>query len=265
MAKTVVDQLMALLSADEQKILRAKLDANPALIAQDKKSSEIYSIYQGEDVEEVVPAATATTAPVTEPVKPAAVAAPVTPTATVTASASPNDAILAELRNLSTSIDTRLAEMGKKFVSVDKLPEYQESMLASAIRAADDIMTVKQRHRTTFGKELDRDAFEKFVNENQAAGVKFKNMNTAWEAFTQKDTTELEITRRVAEGIKQKKSGDDVPGQTQSVGLSAAQQVMKKARDGAKSADGKSNAMAAAERLAQIDRGREESGAGAVN
>ena len=255
MAKTITEQLLALLPENERTALKAKLDANPTIVAQDKKAAEIYSIYQGEEVEtEPVPTPAPTPAP-------AAAAPTLTPTPTPTpapAAAGGNDAILAKLSELSTSLDSKLENFRKEFIPAAKLPEYRGEITAIAIKAADDMAHIRESHRAEFNKPLDRDAFEKFVTDQQTAGTKFKDLHQAHDMFVAKERTDADVAKRVDEQLKQKRSGDNAPGQTQSIGLSPAQAVLKKARESRTGGDGKSNAMAAAERLAQLERGRDE-------
>lgn len=255
MAKTITEQLLALLSDTERAAVKAKLDANPKLLVQDAKAAEIYSIYQGDEpeAEPVVVAPVVTAPPVTAPVT----TAPVT---TTPVTAGGNDAILNELRNLSASFDTKITALKAEFIPASKLPEYEGLITSRAIKAADDLAQVRETHRAEFGKPLDRDAFEKFVTDQQAAGTKFKDLKQAHDMFVAKDRTDAEVVKRVDEQVKQKTSAATVPGQTQSIGLSPAQAVLKKAREAGKSGDGKSNAMAAAAKLAQLERGRDESG-----
>jgi hypothetical protein len=260
MAKTITEQLLALLPEGERAAFKAKLDANPKLVAQDVKTTEIYSIYQGEEVE-TEPVAAPVTPVVVAPVTPVAVA-PVTPVNPVAAGG--NDAILAELRNLSTSLDTKLAAFEAKFVPAAKLPEYRGEITAIAIKAADDMAQIRESHRAEFDKPLDRDAFEKYVTDQQAAGTKFKDLKQAHDMFVTTERTAADVAKQVADQVKQKTSATTVPGQTQSIGLSPAQAVLKKARESAKGGDGKSNAMAAAEKLAALDRANEERNAGVV-
>ena len=262
MAKTITEQLMALLSPEEQAVLRAKIDANPTLVAQDKKSAEIYSIYAGEIDEPAAPvvAAPATVTPAAT--TPSATAAPTAPSAS-TAGAE-FAALTAKLDTLSATLTGQLDQIKKDFVPVSELPKYRADMLAASIKAADDIMQVRFAHRNEFGTDLDRDAFEKFVNEQQAAGVRFKDMKSAHDTFVADKRVANTVATQVAEQVKQKMSAATVPGQTQTVALSPAQQVLKKAREGAKGGDGKSNAMVAAAKLAQLQRAREEGDAGTV-
>jgi hypothetical protein len=251
--KSIIDQLMALLPENERATVKAKLDANPDLAAANKKSTEVYNVYLGNDEE-------ADDEPVVAP-KPAPAPVAVAPNPTAPVASSPaggNDAILAEIRSLSTSIDGKLDAMRKEFIPASKLPEYEGTILARAIKASDDLSQIRESHRAEFGKPLDREAFEKFVNEQREAGTKFKDLRQAHDMFVSKERNDAEVTRRVDEQVKQKKSGESVPGQTTSIGLSPAQAVLKKARESAKGADGKSNAMVAAERLANLDRARDE-------
>ena len=255
MAKTITEQLLALLSDSERAALKAKLDANPTLVAQDKKAAEIYSIYQGEEVETETAPVVTETKPVVE-TKPAVTE---TKPAAAPAAAGGNDAILNELRNLSASIDGKLENFRKEFIPAAELPKYRGEITAIAIKAADDMAQIRESHRAEFNKPLDRDAFEKFVTEQQTAGTKFKDLHQAHDMFVAKERTDAEVSKRVDEQVKQKRSADTAPGQTQSIGLSPAQAVLKKARESRTGGDGKSTAMAAAEKLAQLERGRDES------
>lgn len=257
MAKTITEQLLALLSDSERAALKAKLDANPNLVAQDKKAAEIYSIYQGEEVETETAPVVTETKPVTVETKP--VVTETKPVAVATSTGG-NDAILAELRNLSTSLDSKLENFRKEFIPAAELPKYRGEITAIAIKAADDMAQIRESHRAEFNKPLDRDAFEKFVTDQQQAGTKFKDLHQAHDMFVAKERTDAEVAKRVDEQVKQKTSATTVPGQTQSIGLSPAQAVLKKARESRTGGgDGKSNAMAAAEKLAALERSRDES------
>ncbi len=257
MAKTITEQLLALLPENERAAFKAKLDANPKLVERDRKYAEVYTIYDS-DAEDIVPD-TVATVPVTPtaPIAPVA-AAPVVPTVPVAAAGS-SDAILTELRNLSTSLDTKLEAIKKEFIPASALPQYRSEITSIAIKAADDMAQIRESHRAEFNKPLDRDAFEKYVIEQQTAGTKFKDLHQAHDMFVTKERTAADVAKQVEEQVKQKRSADTAPGQTQSIGLSPAQAVMKKARESRAGGDGKSNAMAAAERLSQLERGRDES------
>ena len=259
MAKTIAEQLLAMLPENERAAFRAKLDMNPKLIAQDVKSTEIYSIYQGDDTDpEPVVVAAPVTATAATVATAAPVIAPVVPTVP-NSSASGNESILAELRNLSASINGRFETLRQEFIPMSKLDEYRTDWTNTAMKGSDDLAQVRENHRAEFGKPLDRDAFETYVINQKAAGVRFKDLKQAHDMFVQTERTESTIAKRVEEQVKQKRSADTAPGQTQSIGLSPSQAVLKKAREGVKGGDGKSNAMAAAQRLSQLERARDES------
>jgi len=251
MAKSVIEQLKAMCTPEEWAVVQAKIDANPVLAVNDRKMSELFSAYLGEEepVPVVAAAAAAAEPAVLATVKPAVLA-------TVTGDSS---AILAKLTELSTNLDTRFEELDTKFVPVAKLGEYRNDMLASSIRAADDYAQVRESHRAEFGEPLKRDDFEKFVMDQKTAGVGYKDMAAAHDSFVFEKRNAKKIADGIAEGVKVKTSGTNVPGSTQTVGLSPAQQVIAKAKAAAVgTGDGKSNAMAAADRLAQLRRQRED-------
>ena len=269
MAKTILEDVLALLSPEEATAVRAKIAANPQLAVRDRQMTELFSIYLGEEPAPAVapvPDPVAAPAPaVAAPYIPAVpggpaapVTAPVVPVAAAAASAG-DSIILERLNALNTTLDTRLADIEKKFVPVDKLPAYRSEMLAASIKAADDYATVRESHRAEFNEPLDRNAFEAFVAEQSTAGVRFKDMKAAHDLYVMEKRTNKKITDGIAAGTKQAKSGAAVPGQTQAVAMSAALQVMAKARAGAPGND-KTNAMAAAEKLAAIVRSRDEAG-----
>jgi len=261
MAKTIIEELMSLLSPQERVALQSKLDANPRLIERDKKSAEVYTIYEGGEPEPepvvTTPAATTSTPASASVSSPAPVTAAATTSAPATADS--NAAILAELQKLSSTFDAKLDAFKKEFIPAADLAKHRGEVTAAAIKAADDLAQIRESHRSEFGKPLDRDAFEKFVTDQQAAGTRFKDLRAAHDLFVTKERTDAEVNKRVDEQVKQKKSAESVPGQTQSVAMSPALAVMKKAREAAKGGDGKSNAMAAAEKLAALERGREDS------
>ena len=143
---------------------------------------------------------------------------------------------------------------------MSKLDEYRTDWTSTAMKGSDDLAQVRENHRAEFGKPLDRDAFETYVINQKASGVRFKDLKQAHDMFVQSERTEATIAKRVEEQVKQKRSADTAPGQTVSIGLAPAQAVMKKQREGAKGGEGKSNAMAAAQRLSQLERANDESG-----
>ncbi len=265
MAKSVLEDLMGMLDPAERTAIQAKIASNPDLLNKDLTTVNLFNAYNGETQVDSTSLMTPHT-----PVVPNSTPAPVTPAATpatVVAAPAPgtsdSNAILSKLTELSTSIDTKLAELDKRYVPVTKLGEYRADILASSIKAADDYATVRETHRAEFGKPLDRDAFEKFVTDQTTAGVKFTNMKAAHDSFVQEERINLRVQNGIAEGVRTKTSAATVPGQTQSVAMSPALQVLAKQREGAKTGD-RANAAAAAERLAAMVHAR-DNGGGAVN
>lgn len=265
MAKALSEQLLELLDADTQAKVRAALQSKPELIVRDAKSRELLDLFYGEDE----PAAV-TTPPV------AAVHVPTVPSAASTTSSAaaptvtttPNPpaantgtsdsmaAILAELQGLKAKLD-------KDFIPVSKLPEYRAEILTLAIKSADDYATVRENHRAEFNESLDRSAFEKFVADQAAAGVRHANMSAAHDAFVkdkrvtaQAAAEKAKIDAAVAEALKQARSAGSVPGQTQSVAQSPAQEIMAKAKAAANGGNAESAAMRAARQLEELDRNR---------
>jgi hypothetical protein len=266
MAKTLIEDIMALLSPEEQTAFRAKLDANPALVVKAAKQRELHDIYNGDEEPTTTTTTTTPVVPVTTTTSTTEVHTPTVPstvtgTSTATTSTSADSPLLAEIRALGSRMDTRMGEIEKKFVSVDKLPEYRTDILGAAIKASDDYAQVREDHRTEFGKPLDRTAFEKFVTDQREAGIRFKDMKAAHDNFVAKERQDAAIAKGIDDGLKQKRSGAMVPGQTQQVALSPAQEIIAKQKAAASaSGDGKTNAMIAAEKLAKIVRDREASG-----
>ena len=256
------------------------LDAHPELAVTDRQMTDLFSIYLADEdaatatehaSKSATEAATAThtaTVPNSTSKTESATGTGKTetaPVATTTAAASVDSAaILEQLKSISTSLsgyDAKLSAMEKKFIPVDKLGEYRSEIAGLSLKLADDLANIRENHREEFGERLDRNAFEKFVNDQKAAGVGYKDLTAAHDAFVADKRVEKKIAEGVAAGVKQKTSALEVPGQTQSVGMSAAQQVLAKARAEAAAQGGNNRAMAAAEKLRALRQGREDSGA----
>lgn len=266
---TVLEQLLTLLDDDDKKGLAKKIAEHPELIADDKEAANLLAIYKGSssDDDEAKKAKEledqrkrdeqARLAKEEEDRKRAAAAS--------TSSGSDSAAILAKLDSMNSTLDTKLKSITDKMVSKDDLPKYREEMTAIAIKASDDYATVREEYRAEFGKPLDRAAFEKFINDQQAAGITYRTdadgkrtgFQKAMDAFVSDDRVKLRIDKGVEEGVKQKLSGQKVPGSTGAVALSAAQQVIAKAKE--KAAGGaRSNLTSAIDRLSHLDRANDE-------
>lgn len=265
MAKTISEELMALLDADGQAKLREAFNKNPGLLARDVKAKELMDVYDGVIGDESIMTTIAAHTP-TVPSAASTSASAQTPTATTATTTSSNTelaAILAKLTTLESSIDTKLDAKLKNFVTADKLPEYRTELLTLAIKSADDYASVREAHREEFKKPLDRAAFEKFVADQKAAGVSYPSMKAAHDTFVTEERTtaaaaaeKKRIDDGIAAGMQQLRSGALVAGQTQSTAMSASQQVIAKAKAGATGTGAESAALRAARAMEELDRNR---------
>jgi hypothetical protein len=270
-AKTLSEQLLALLDADGQAKLKAVFAANPALIAQDMKGTELVDVWAGFGGEleppaaahvPTLPSAATTSASATQPTTTSTTVSPTVSSGSTTTASTSNGAadglaaVLAELQGLK-------AQMAKDYVPVSKLGEYRTEILTHAIKTADDYSTIRENHRAEFSEPLDRNAFESFVATQNQAGIKFSSLASAHDTFVKdKRVTasaaaeKSRIDAAVAEALKQQRSSN-VPGQTQTSAMSPAQQVIAKAKAAASgNGNAESAAMKAARQLEELDRGR---------
>ncbi len=260
MAKTLSEDLLALLDADTQTKVRAALAANPALVARDMRSNELYETFEGLTHEETPPAA----AYVPVVPTPAVAAATVPPVAAGNADSMAK--VLSELQGLKATIDTKL----KEYVPMSKVQEFRDDIATIATKAADQYSRVRESHRAEFNEPIDTDAFEKFVVDERTAGRRYVNLSAAHDVFVKdkrvtasaaakeadKVARAAEIAAAVKEALKQQASGATVPGQTQSVAASPAQQVVAKAKAAANGGGADSAALRAAKQLEDLDRNR---------
>jgi hypothetical protein len=268
--KTLSEQLLALLDADTQAKVKAAYASNPQLIAQDIKGAElvdVWSSFGGElepaaaHVPTLPSAATTTAAAAIPPPTATQVAATVASGSTTTTA--PNNGAADGLAKVLAELQGMRDQMAKDYVPVSKLGEYRTEILTHAIKTADDYSTIRENHRAEFSEPLDRNAFESFVATQNQAGVKFPSLASAHDTFVKdKRVTasaaakKAEIDAAVAEALKQQRSSN-VPGQTQTIAMSPAQQVIAKAKAAAGGAGGaESAAMKAARALEELDRSR---------
>ena len=257
--KPIVDELLAMLPADQQQAFR---QAHPELVARSVKEAELYDLYEPEqDPPEPVAAAPFATT-VHTPTLPSAAAAPVVPAADNSA------AILEKLNGLNATLDAKLADLKKSVFTKDEWKQERTSATAYVLEQQDEMSQIREDHRSEFGERLDWPSFKTFYNAQVAAGVRFlddptetdkgkKGLRKAYDSYVMDRRTQKQIETGVAAGVKQRESQLRVPAQTQATGLSPAQQVLAKAREGVAGGN-KSNAMAAAEKLASIVRSRED-------
>jgi hypothetical protein len=268
--KTLSEQLLALLDADGQAKVKAVFASNPALIAQDMKGTELVDVWSsfGGELEQpaahvpALPSAATTTSTAQTPPTTTTTSTTVAPTVaagTTTTSSGNADGLAKVLAELQGMRD----QMAKDYVPVSKLGEYRNEILTHAIKTADDYSTIRENHRAEFSEPLDRNAFETFVATQNQAGVKFPSLASAHDTFVKdKRVTasaaaeKSRIDAAVAEALKQQRSSN-VPGQTQTIAMSPAQQVIAKAKASAAGNGGaESAALKAARQLEELDRGR---------
>ena len=266
-AKTAYEQLIDLLDVDTQSKVKAKLAENPKLIAEDAFTTELFGIYRGVESGATEPATTTTTAATADTTAavihtaalPSSATTTAAPTTTTTTSTNDSAAILAALTSLRTSVDDRL----KNVMTKDEINSLGAQLLneatTRALKQADEISMIRETNRKEFGEELNRADFEKFVMDNQDVTTKrnkYATLTDAYNAMVAEERQKALIAKGVEEGVKQKLSGKEVPGQTTTVALSAAQQVMAKAKkDG--QAEGGTRLQGLIDRAAQLERSRE--------
>ena len=252
MAKhNIIEELLSVLPANEAQAIRAKLAASPELTAKAEKQAEVFGYYIGEEAE-------------AEPVV-AAAHTPGMPSAAAP-TAAPADDVKAMLSGMQSALATQIADLKKSFVSKEDLGKEVVAARGNLLEYTDTLAQIREDHRAEFGEKLDYNKFKQFYNAQMAAGVRFvddaegaengkRGLEKAHDAFVMDRRTQNQIKQGVEAGVKQRLSSATVPGQTQSVGLTPAQQILAKQREGTDGA--KSNAMAAAQRLKQLVEGRE--------
>jgi hypothetical protein len=256
MAKTLSDDLLALLDADTQTKVRAAMAANPSFVARDMRSSELFETFEGLTREEEVHT------------PPAAAHVPVAPVAASSASGNADSLakVLSELQGLKTTLDTRL----KEYVPMSKVQDFRDEIATIATKSADQYARVRENHRAEFGEPIDTDAFEKFIITEREANRRYPNMAAAHDVYVKdkrvaasaaareadKAARAAEIAAGIEAGLKQRASGASVPGQTTSVAASPAQQVIAKAKAAANGGGADSAALKVARQLEELDRNR---------
>lgn len=79
----------------------------------------------------------------------------------------------------NTAVETRAKALAEQIAK-----DAENRAVGRALKGGAEITTILHTHRTTYGKELDQAAYEKFVTDN--AG-KFVSLTAAYEAFTEAD------------------------------------------------------------------------------
>ena len=273
---SVLEQLLSVLTPEEQAIVKAKL--KPELVARDKKEDELFgywtAIDSGTVVEEPVvvpPVATVIHTPVVPSAATTTAAAqPVVATAAAAPSAD-QSALLAALNGLKASMDGLKTSTESKLANVitkDQLPTLSAEIYGRSIQLADETFELKAEHKANFSEPLDLQKLAEFNAEARKAGTVYPNMRAAYNAMYADKLSDKKVEAKVAEQVKQKLSAASVPGQTTSSALSPQQQVMAKAR--AKAAEGGNGGAGnmtqdIIARAQALTRAREESNSSAVN
>jgi hypothetical protein len=251
MPKSILEELEALVGKDNA----AKIAANSDISTRLSEGERLFRYYTGqEDDPDLAADAAKAAADKAAADKAAADKAEADRRAAAAApAATDNKAILGELSNLLT---TRFSEFEKKVVTIDKLPQYEGELLAKTLRLSHDISRIESNHEKEFGEQLDLDKFNTWYDEQKKVGAAYGSVAKAYDVFVGDRRIEAKIKAGVEEGVKAKLSSTSVPAQTMTESLSPAQTVLREARKTTAS-EGKSNAVKAAERLAQLQKERE--------
>jgi hypothetical protein len=169
-------------------------------------------------------------------VTPPAIATPPAAVVTPPAAASGDTAaILKQLTDLNTSLETRFKQLDEKYVPVSKLPEMSGQLLERAIRNSHQAMRIELKHTQEFPSEpFELEKVNAFLNDAKAAGRTYPDLMSAYDDMVKEKRVEAKIKKGIEEGLKQKKSAETVPAQSGATALSPAQEAMRKARgDGA--------------------------------
>lgn len=257
MAKSIIEQLMATMSPEEQAIVKAKIVANPKIAADDAFTTNLFGLYQGAEgttVEE--PVTPPTVAPVIHtPTVPGSASAAAA-TAATTASTNDNRQVLELLGNLNATLETRFKALDDKFVTVANLPTLEGQVLSKSIKNAYLASRIERKHHEEFNEDLNLDDVATYIEAQRKLGVGFADIEKAHDAMVAEKRVEAKITKGIAEGVKQKTSASTVPGVSSGSSLSPAQQVIAKAKAGENNGT-KTSAMIAAERLSKLSDARE--------
>jgi hypothetical protein len=165
-----------------------------------------------------------------------------------------NKSILAEL---TTLLDSKLDALKKDFIPASKLPEYEGQILSKALKTSHELSRIESTHEKEFGESLDLTKFDEYVNEQKKSGANWPSISAAYNNWVSEKRIEARVKKEVEEAKKQFTSSQSVPAQTHTASMSPAQQIIADAKKTTGDGNGKTRAMEAAERLAQLERARE--------
>jgi hypothetical protein len=224
--KSILDELAGVLSPAEL----AKIKADAGLSERiTKGADELYGYYKDDTIDP--PTATAT------PTSTTTTTAPV-----VTTTVAPSGDLGAILRTLD-GVTRRLEAIGdvpkmieSKVEEVVKArgDELVSAVATRALRQADELAKAREDWNRNFSeggkKQFDTEAFEKFVNEQTAAGTRFASVTKAYESFTAPQREEVTVETKVRDRLKERNSGH-VPGVTPTTANTTLAVLMARGRD----------------------------------
>lgn len=131
---------------------------------------------------------------------------PTTPPSPVSSPAFDLAALDARLTSLRTDFETATESRIKTLET--KLAEAEQRAVSRAAYLSSEIYEIMDSHRTEFGKNIDRGAFEKYVNDNQG---KFTSLRAAHDAFVSEERLENRAKKRADEIVAAHQTSQ-VPG-----------------------------------------------------
>lgn len=135
-----------------------------------------------------------------------------------------------ELAKLDSELDTRMTSRFKNFresddfrsevkttakaIAEELFKSREAEILSKTIGTADEIYLIRSGHKDEFGKELDRKAFETFIDANPG---KYGSLTSAHDAYVQEERLTARA-KKMADDIVAAQQTRDVPGNSLSSG-----------------------------------------------
>lgn len=141
----------------------------------------------------------------------------VTPTAVATP---PAAGLAAGLSDIEAMFDRKLGNIDERIktqIETAVKPLGQElfnNAVSVSMRNTRELIHVETRHEKDFGEPLDEVKFNDFVNTAKTNGRSFSTVREAYDAYTGPRYTEKQIKDGVEEGLRQRSSGQNLPGST---------------------------------------------------
>lgn len=253
---TALDDLLSLLSPEEQAVIKITLLKNDKAKAMLDESLEVRKAWLEQQPPVVTPPEPPT--PVTPPTPP-----PVTPPAPAPPPTADLSAITRQLTELNTSLTGKLGAIEKDMVKKSDVNSYRGEILATAIKNADLTMQLRAQHAAEFPSEpFDLAKLQAHLDAKAKEGRVFKDITEVYNDLYGEKRIQARIDKGIADGIKQKNSGAAATvasGGSGSTALSAAQQALKTYKG-----DGGTNdhVLSMADKLRKIREARESVEAG---